>query len=229
MKELRGAEALRYSREAGVRFDVDDDFIREAEGEFSGGPVPMLYVQELVRERAGAEYEPTEILPGTEVFDFLVNRYGDGWIYVALEGRDPEAEEGRALRLFHTLLERPNPSPGGDVKAILGRQRRAVFLDTGYPPDADLNLLFHACVRLARKGLLVEVEDPEPVPAGRKASYGRRRFLVPADVEVSLAGVLCAVCRRRHLSSPLSLHQECARRLRKALAGGAADAKPRPR
>lgn len=229
MKEVRGAQALRYSRETGVRFDVDDDFIRGAEGGLRGGRTPMLYVQVLVRERTGMEYEPAEILPGTEVFDFLVNRYGDGWIYVAMEGKDPAAEEGRALRLFRGLLEGPEPSPGGDVKEIFEGQERPVFFGTGYAQDADLNLLFHAGVRLAEKGLLVEVADPDPLPAGRKAAYGRRRFLVPADVEVSLEGVLCAGCRGGSLSSILNLHRECAARLRKVLAGGGAGAKARPR
>lgn len=217
MKEIRGAQALQYAREAGIRFDIDEAFIREAEGEMRGEPTPMLMVVDLILESTGRKYAPREITPGDEVFDFLVNRYGDRWIYVALEGVNPAGEEARTLQLFRGLLEGPEPFPGGDVQELFGSYPPPLLYETGYPRSADLNLLFHAAVRLSEKGLLMSVGDREPLPMGGKQSYGRQRFFVPADVQVTLAGVLCDGCRRERLTTQLNLHPECSKRLRKAL------------
>lgn len=217
MKEVRGAEALRYCRETGIRFDIDEEFIRKAEGEMMGERTSMLYIQRLVHEQTGFEFYPEEINPGDEVFDYLINRYGDRWIYVALEGRNPSADEERTLELFRSLLEGPEPSPGGDVKELFGNREPPLLYETGFEHDADLNLLFHAALRLSEKGLLVSVGDREALPEGGKLSYGQRRFFVPADVQVTLAGVLCDGCRRERLTTQLNLHRECSKRLRQVL------------
>lgn len=222
MKEFRGAEAVRYARETGIYFDIDEDYLADAEEGIRGRHTSMVDVDELIEEQMGRPYDPAEILPGNEVFDFLINRYGDGWIYVALEGNNPEAEERVTLRLFRRLLEEKEPASASDVSELLRKYARLRLGDTGFPRDADLNLLFHAALRLSDKGLLLAVDDPDPLPQGQTSSYGCRRFVVPPDMEVSLAGVLCERCRRERLTPPLSLHRECARRLRKALAEAAA-------
>lgn len=217
MKEIRGVRALAYARENGIRFDVDQDYLAEAESHLSGRRAALVDVSLLLEERLGRHFRVDEIAAGGETFDFLINRYGDEWIYVAIEGTNPEAEERVTLQMFRRLLKEPEPVYGTDAKGLLERYGRPRFGETGFAREASLNLLFHAALRLSGRGLLAEVRDPEPLPAGQIASYGRRSFSLMADLEVSLAGVLCASCRREHLSSFLNLHRECAKRLRKAL------------
>jgi hypothetical protein len=221
MKEIRGAAAVTYARVFNLFFNIDEDFLAEAEEEMREKRTSILDVDELIQEQTGISYDPAEIVPGKLVFDFLINRYGDGWIYVAQEGKDPEAEEKLALRLFRRLLDEPEPVFLADAKELYARRyNRARFSDskfTGFPRHADLNLLFHAALRLAGKGMLEAVEDVEPLPAGETASYGRRRFGILPDVEVSMVNVLCDRCRRECGQTSLSLHHECARRLSQVL------------
>jgi len=217
MKEIRGAAAVRYARELSVFFDIDEELLARAEGEIRERRTSMADVDTLIEEQIGLSYDPAEILPGKPIFDFLINRYGDGWIYVAQEGKDPEAEERVALRMFRRLLGEKEPVSLIDVKGLYGRYSRTRFGDTGFPRDADLNLLFHAALRLAGKGVLECVEDEEPLPAAETASYGRRRFGLPPDAEVSLVNVLCDRCRRESVNASMRLHVECARRLRRVL------------
>lgn len=221
MKEIRGAAAVRYARELNIFFDIDEDFLAKAEEEMREKRTSILDVDRLIQEQTGLSYDPAEIVPGKLVFDFLINRYGDGWIYVAQEGKDPEAEEKLALRLFRRLLDEPEPVFLADARELYARRyNQTRFSDpkfTGVPPHADLNLLFHATLRLAGKGMLEAVEDEEPVPAGEKASYGRRRFGILPDIEVSMVNVLCERCRRECGQTSLSLHHECARRLKQVL------------
>jgi hypothetical protein len=217
MKEIRGAAAVRYARELNIFFDIDEEFLAGAEEGIRERQTSMADVDELIEEQTGLAYDPAEIVPGKPIFDFLINRYGDGWIYVAQEGKNPEAEEQVALRMFRRLLGEEEPISLIDVKALYGRYSRTRFGDTGFPRDADLNLLFHATLRLAGKGVLVCVEDEESLPAAEAASYGRRRFGLFPDVEVSLANVACDRCRRELGESSSRLHGECVRRLRRAL------------
>ena len=217
MKEIRGAAAVRYARELNIFFDIDRDFLTGAEEEITERPTSMADVYTLIEERTGYSYDPAEIVPGHLVFDFLINRYGDGWIYVAQEGKDPEAEERAALRMFRRILEEPERVTLIDAKGLYWRYSRTRFGDTGFPRYADLNLLFHAALRLAGKGVLECVEDEEPLPAAGAASYGRRRFGLPPDVEVPLASVLCGRCRQDRGEDTMRLHDECARRLRRVL------------
>lgn len=217
MKEIRGAAAVRYAREMNIYFDIDEDFLAGAEEEMREQRTSMSDVDELIRERTGYSYNPAEIVPGKPIFDFLINRYGDGWIYVALEGKAPEAEEKVALRMYRRLLGEPDAISLIDVKGLYQRYSQTRFGDTGFPRDADLNLLFHAALRLAGKGMLERVEDEEPLPASETVSYGRRRFGLPPDVEVPLANVLCERCRRECRNASMRLHAECARRLRRVL------------
>jgi hypothetical protein len=220
MEEIRGAAAVRYARELNIFFNIDERFLADAEGEMSGRRTSIVDFYEFLREQTGIPFNPAEIVPGKETFDFLINRHGDGWIYVAREGKDPEAEEKQALRLFHRLLEEREPAALIDVRYLHRRYRRVRFDDTnftGFPHDARLNLLFHAALRLVGKGALEAVEDEEPLPAGQAASYGRRRFAVPRNVQVSLVNVLCERCRRESVQTSMSLHGECARRLKQAL------------
>lgn len=218
MKELRGAEAVRYARENGIDFDVDWSFLAEAEGEMKGEKTSVADVDRLVEDRLGRGLDLADVTGGGETFDFLVNRYGDGWIYVAVEGRDPEAEEAAVLRMYRRLLEGREPVPGSDVKDLLGRYGRPRLGDTGFQQGATLNLMFHAALRLAGRGLLESVPDEDSPAASRPSGYGRRRFLIPADVRVSFADALCENCRREIGAARPGLHRKCARRLRKVLA-----------
>lgn len=216
MNEIRGAEAVRYAREWNIFFNIDVEFLAEAEEEMREERTSVADVYGLIKERTGIPYDPVEIVPGKPIFDFLINRYGDGWIYVAREGKNPEAEEGVALRMFRRLLGE-EPVSLIDVKGLYGRYSRTRFGNTGFPRHADLNLLFHAAFRLAGKGRLECVEDEKPLPTTEAVSYGGRRFGLPPDVEVSLANVVCDRCRGELGESTVRLHAECARRLRRAL------------
>jgi hypothetical protein len=217
MKEIRGVEAVRYSRELNIFFDIDEDFLTKAEGKLRGSRTSMADVDELIEEQTGRSFDPAEIVPGKEAFDFLINRYGDGWIYIAQEGKDPEAVERIALRLFRRRLDEQEYGSACDVKELLGRYGRTRFGDTGFPREADLNLLFHAALRLVEKGILESVTDDDPLPDGQSPSYGRRRFVVTPDVEVSLVNVLCERCLGARSTDSMRLHRVCAQRLKKAL------------
>ncbi|MDT5268324.1 MAG: hypothetical protein QOH49_510 [Acidobacteriota bacterium] len=217
MKEIRGAAAVGYAREWNIFFNIEVDFLAEAEEEMREEPTSVAYIYGLIRERTGLPYDPAEIVPGKPIFDFLINRYGDGWIYVAREGKNPEAEESVALRMFRRLLGEEEPLFLIDAKELYARYSRTRFGDTGFPRGADLNLLFHAALRLTGKGALECVEDEKPLPTTEAVSYGGRRFGLPPDVEVSLSNVMCNRCRGDLSKSSMSLHAECARRLRRAL------------
>jgi hypothetical protein len=129
MKEIRGVEAVRYSSELNIFFDIDEDFLARAEGKLRGSRTSMADVDELIEEQTGRSFDPAGIVPGKEAFDFLINRYGDGWIYVAQEGKDPEAVERIALRLFRRLLDEQEHGSACDVKELLGRYGRALVGD----------------------------------------------------------------------------------------------------
>lgn len=217
MKDIRGAAAIRYARELNIFFDIDRDFLTGAEEEMTERPTAMADIYALIEERTGYSYDPAEIVPDQPIFDFLINRYGDGWIYVAQEGKDPEAEERVALRMFRKLLGEEDPVYLIDAKGLYGRYFRMRFCDTGFPRYADLNLLFHAALRLTAKGVLETVKDEEPLPAGGTSNYGRRRFAVLPDIEASMVNVLCERCLKECGQTSMSLHRECARRLRQVL------------
>lgn len=220
MKEIRGAAAVQYARQLSIYFDIDLRFLADTEEEMTGRRTSIVDIYVLIKERTGLPYNPAEIVPGKEIFDFLINRYGDRWIYVAQEGKDPEAEEKQALRLFHRRLEERKPAGLIDVKHLHRRYSRPRFDDpnfTGFPHDARLNLLFHAALRLVEKGMLASVEDEEPLPTGVTASYGRRRFGALPDVEASMVNALCERCLKECGQTSMSLHRECARRLRQVL------------
>lgn len=218
MKEIRGAEAVRYAEEQGISFEVDEDFLARKEAELRGRPATMDDVEEVFEQRLGRRYDPSDVFPGDEGFDFLVGRYGDGWIYVAVEGRDPEEEERAVLGMFRRLLEEPEPLCGGDVLEVAGRYG-TLLKDTGFPWEAGSSLMFHAALRLVQRGELEAVTDKVPSRQDAVKSYGNRLFFVPPDVQIPVAGVLCEECRSRVGSSALSLHRECAGRLVRALAG----------
>lgn len=218
MKEIRGAEAVRYAGEMGIDFDIDRGYLAGRESLIRGHRASPVDVYLLLDEKLGREFDPAEVVPGSDVFELLKDRYGDGWAYVALEGDSPEVEEKITLRLFRRLLEGEEPvAEFEEVRELFRRFGFPRLGVTGFPRSAHLNLVFHAALRLAGKGALESVEDTGPPREGRQASYGGRRFMVPADVEVSLAGMFCERCRARTGSDILSLHRECAARLRTAL------------
>lgn len=174
-------------------------------------------LDDLFAEKLGACYDPTDLFPGGENFELLVARYGDGWIYVPVEGDHPDEEERVLLRLFRGFLGEEEPFCGGDILDLAATYYLRLG-DTGFHKSASTNLLFHAALRLVDKGLLEAVMDPRPLPEANTKSYGNRRFYLPADVEVRLAGVLCDSCTEEFAGSSAGLHRECARRLRKTLA-----------
>lgn len=215
-KEIRGAKAVRYAGRMRILIDIDEDFILRAEGERLGRPATLTDLDDLFEREMGSCYDPTDLLPGGENFDFLVGRYGDGWVYVAVEGNAPAGEERAALRLYRGLLRGEDPFCGGDVLDLATRYAPRLE-GTGFPRDANLNLLFHAALRLVRRGLLEADMDRKPRREGDWGSYGGRRFFVPADDEVPLEGVMCEQCRDDWGFSSAYLHRECAARLRAAL------------
>jgi hypothetical protein len=218
LKDIRGAEALKYAETNGLNYSIDERFLIRAESSMRGKPVSMNAIESLIEEEVGEPYDSTNIFPESSTFKFLLNRYGEGWIYVALEGNHPEEEEAAVLRLFRQLLNAKEPSNGGDI-LDLATQNPPRLRDTGFPKDADADLLFHAARRLVNLGVLESIPDPEPLPRDAEPNYGNTYFLIPTDFQLSLAGLLCQHCVTRLRATSLELHAECARRLKTALAG----------
>jgi hypothetical protein len=146
-----------------------------------------------------------------------VERYGDGWICVPLEGNHPEEEELTLLDLLRQQLGEEEPDCGGDILSLTTDYAPEIR-DSGFPPWATTNLLYHAALRLAERGQLLVEMDTTLCSKNAGQSYGRRQFFLPPDVEISLSGALCPSCQDEvHRSNP-GLHRECALRLRAALA-----------
>jgi hypothetical protein len=215
-KEIRGAEAIRYAEMQGIIFDDDEAFLLRAEGERLGRPATPNDLDDLFEENLDRCYDRTDLEPGGESFNFLVKRYGDGWIYVALGGHHPEQEERAVLRLLRSPLREKEPYCGGDI-LDLASEYGPRLRNTGFPNDANMNLLFHAALRLAGRGELKVVEDDRLPANSEPGSYGRRQFFIKHDVRVPLGNALCDMCRMEYGTSRLSLHYECAARLQKAL------------
>src|SRR5437588_4931395 len=157
-RELRGIKAASYAEEQGIFIDVDEDFLLRAEGERLGRRATEEDIDNLFVERLGRVYDATDLLPAGQGFNLLVEIYGDQWIYVALEGNDAAQEERAVLRMYRRLLREREPSCGGDLLNLAAkygpRLRR-----TGFPRQADTNLLFHAALRLVGRGELEAVMD----------------------------------------------------------------------
>src|SRR5437588_1659084 len=211
MKEIRGMEAVRYAEEQGIVFDVDEEFMLRAESAILGRQATPLDIDEVFYEKLDTSYDSTDLFPDGENFELLVARYGDGWIYVPLEGKHPEEEERVVLRMFRGFLKAEEPFSGGDI-LDLSSTYYPRLKDTGFHKDANPNLLFHAALRLVEKGELEAEMDPNPLPEAATRSYGNRRFYMPADFEVSLSGVLCDACSEEFGGSAAYLHGECAER-----------------
>jgi hypothetical protein len=209
-------EAVRYAEEQGIFFDADEDYMLRAESTILGMPATLNDIDNLFAEKLGTGYDPTDLFPDGENFKLLVERYGDQWICVPLEGNHPEEEERVVFRMFRGFLKEEEPFCGGDL-LDLAVEYRPRLKNTGFPSWANSNLLFHAALRLVEKGELEAVMDRKPLPKGSVQSFGHRRFFVPPDVEVSISGLLCDRCSGEMGYSPLSLHQECAARLKTAM------------
>lgn len=210
MKELRGLKAVMYAEHNGLRFLIDENLLVRKESEVQGRGVSMDEIDILIEKETGQGYEPAEILKGSPGYDFLLNRYGEQWIYMPLEGNHPQDEEAAVLGLFEALLDLENPRSGGDVLEIAS-QNPPKLHDTGFSEDAEPDLVFHAARRLAQKGLLEAVTAR---PAAR-SNYGNTYFFLPPDVIVPAA--LCDRCRDTLNSASLKLHRKCAERLNTAL------------
>ncbi len=99
----------------------------------------------------------------------------------------------------------------------LATQNPPRLRDTGFPRDADVDLLFHAAVRLVKRGILESIPDPKPRHKNAEPNYGKTLFLIPCDLQIPLPGLLCSYCLAQLNSPSLALHDECARRLKTAL------------
>jgi len=216
-RELRGAEALHYSVKEGILFDIDEGFLLEAAGSVLGRIATKEDFHQLFREKLGRRYDPTYISPGGESFNLLVERYGDGWICVPLEGNHPEEEEQIVLDMLRRQLDEEEPACGGDILSLVCEYAPEIR-DSGFPSWATTNLLYHAALRLVEHGQLLAEMDTIPRKEDVGESYGRRQFFLAPDGEISLSGVLCPTCRDEIRRSNPGLHRECAGRLRRALA-----------
>jgi hypothetical protein len=225
MKEICGQEAVRYAEEHGLFFSADEDYMLRTESALLGRPARLNDIDTLFEERLGVCYDPTDLFPEEAGFNLLVERYGYGWICVALEGKHPEEEERVLLGMFRGLLKEKEPSCGGDI-LDLATEYGPELGDTGFPGWATTNLLFHAALRLVNKGQLESVMDSKPPSEISTASYGNRLFFLPPDAEIGLSEVLCERCLDGIGHSPVSLHNECAERLRNALSKVITDATP---
>lgn len=183
MKQIRGTDAVRYAEREGILFNVDEGYLLGAETELLGKSATLHDIQTIFYEKLDRDYDRIDLLPGGESFNLLIERYGDGWIYVPLEGNNPKAEESEALLLFGRALKQEEPHYGGDLLDLATRYLPRLR-DTGFPREADLNLLFHAALRLVEKGKLGVITEPEPLPKGAAKSYGKKRFYVQTGVEI---------------------------------------------
>jgi hypothetical protein len=215
VKELRGAAAIRYAKERGLDFLIDESSLAIAEGRLQGKTVTMDDVETLFEAQLGELYDPVRIFEGTKGFHFLVDRYGDDWIYIPIEGNHPLEEEAAVLRLYGRKLNAKQPQGGGDILE-LASEHPPRLKDTGFPKDADPDLLFQAALRLVEKGILKSIPDRIPRQRNVERNYGNTYFFIPPDLEIPLADVLCNHCVLQTEES-LSLHGECARRLRATL------------
>lgn len=216
MKEIRGMDALRYAEREGLLFNRDESYLIKAESEILGRPASPSDIKAIFDEKLRGGYGSTLQQPSGQVLDPLINRYGDGWIYIPVEGLNPKDEEDVAHNLFRQPLRKKVPSSWVDIRDIVTRYEPQLG-NTGFPPDADLNLLFHAALRLTGQEKLESRMDKVPPPEGESSSYGRRRFIIPPDAEIYLGTLLCERCRDEYDNAYLILHYECAGRLRRAL------------
>jgi len=210
MKQIRGIAAVEYARKNGLEFLVDEAALRDAESRIQAKPVTLLDIDSLLQKELGESYDPTKVIEGSRSFDFLLQRYGDQWIYMPLEGNHPDEEEDAVLRIYRQRLSSDSPTSSGDI-ADLATETPPTLSDTGFPSDADIDLLFHAAVRLVNKGVLQSSDRCE-------SNYGNAYFTLPPHVEISMNGVLCDHCQNQNSLSKLVLHTECANKLRDALA-----------
>lgn len=225
MKEIRGQEAVRYAEDQGLFFSADEDYMLRAESTLLGRSATFDDIDALFEERLGSGYDPTDLFPDEAGFNLLVERYGYGWICVAIEGKHPEEEERALLDMFRSLLKEKEPSCGGDI-LDLASEFGPELRDNGFPGWATTNLLFHAALRLVGKGQLESIMDRKPPSETSTTSYGNRLFFVPPDMKIEFSKVLCERCLDGVGHSSPSLHNECAERMRIALSKVITDTNP---
>lgn len=216
MNEKRGFEAVEYAKTYGLGFLIDEDFLTTAESRIKGESASIDDINDLLEQQTGEEYDPTNVFEGSATYSFFIDRYGDGWIYVPLEGNHPLEEEQAVLQLFHNILAGEKPRSGADIMEIASEQPPQLQ-ETGFPPVADVDLLFHAALRLVDKGFLEAVPDPKPIPKTVSRNYGNTYFRLPTKLNMSLPGILCELCLDQISSTSLKLHKICAQKLNEAL------------
>lgn len=217
MKELRGMDAVRYAESEGISFNIDENYLIEAEGNIRGRPATRDDIEKVFDETLGSSYDPANVHYGGESFDLLIKRYGDASIYVPVEGLNPKEEEKVALDLFRQPLKKKAFSSWSNILDLV-KQYSPLLINTGFSPDANLNLLFHAALRLVEQEKLESIADENPLPEEESSSYGRRRFILPPDFDIDLSTLFCGRCWDECDKAYLILHYECALRLQKALA-----------
>jgi len=170
VKEIRGIEAVKYAGSRGLFFCIDETYLVQAEEKLTGQPVSMAEVEDALGEQLDEPFDPSSIVEGSKSFDFLLRRYGDGWIYVPLEGNHPDQEEEALLALFQSTGTLSNPFRNDDILDMIAKEFPKLE-DTGFPKAATLNLVFHAALRLIEKGRLISLSEP--------SYYGNTRFSLP--------------------------------------------------
>jgi hypothetical protein len=139
MKEIRGMMAVRYAKRQGIIFDVDEEFMLRAESATLGRSATPLDIDNVFQEKLGTCYDSTDLFPDGDNFELLIERYGDRWIYVPLEGNHPEEEERIVLSMFQSFLKEREPFCGGDI-LDLSSTYYPQLRDTGFHKDANPNL-----------------------------------------------------------------------------------------
>lgn len=104
MKEIRGKEAVKYALMHGLFINIDQTVLVQAESRLRLRPVSMPEVEDQIGEALDEAFEPRNLVEGNERFDLIAGRYGEGWIYLPLEGNHPLIEEDILFRYSNDEL-----------------------------------------------------------------------------------------------------------------------------
>jgi len=169
VQEIRGQEAVAYAVSKGLFVNIDETFLIQAESSLRGYSVSMAEVEDFLDDALDEAFDPTKLVKGSKPFDVMVGRYGQGWIYVALEGNHPLREEDLLLQIFEQRISSFGLAGGDILDVVTGEFPN--LEDSGFPKSANLNLMFHAALRLAEKERLIAVTD--------HTCYGNTYFHLP--------------------------------------------------
>ena len=115
----------------------------------------------------GSSYDPADILYGGEILDLLIKRYGDACIYVPSRVEPERGGEG-CSRALPAATQKETHSSWSNILDLV-KQYRPQLINTGFSPDAVLNLLFQAALRLKEQEKLESIADEDPCPRKSQA------------------------------------------------------------